>query len=75
MLGFGAEDIRQDPDATEIRSAFARFASQAEHVIAWGDDEGARAVLEAASPSDVVIGRIFCGRKGDSVDTSAPLSM
>jgi UDP-N-acetylmuramate--alanine ligase len=41
-------------DASEIRSAFARFVSQSERVIAWGDDPGTRAALDVARPADVV---------------------
>jgi UDP-N-acetylmuramate--alanine ligase len=41
-------------DAQEIRSAFGRFASQTEHVIAWGDDPGARSVIDDATSGNVL---------------------
>jgi UDP-N-acetylmuramate--alanine ligase len=41
-------------DVAEIRSAFARFASQSSHVVAWGDDPGTRVALEASSATDIV---------------------
>jgi UDP-N-acetylmuramate--alanine ligase len=56
-------------DATEIRSAFARFASQSEHVVAWGDDPGARAALDASSASDVVT---FGSGAGNDARLSVP---
>ncbi|MFL5767538.1 MAG: UDP-N-acetylmuramate--L-alanine ligase [Actinomycetota bacterium] len=40
--------------APEIQAAFARFASQSSHVVAWGDDPGTRLALEASTAGDVV---------------------
>jgi UDP-N-acetylmuramate--alanine ligase len=41
-------------DGQEIRAAFVRFVTQAEHVIACGDDPGVATVLGAAGRSDAV---------------------
>jgi UDP-N-acetylmuramate--alanine ligase len=56
-------------DATEIRSAFARFASQSEHVVAWGDDPGTRVALDASFGSDVVT---FGSGAGNDARLSVP---